>query len=81
MNYTKIGILLLRVSAVITIFESIPGIGVAIVAAFDLSQFGVTKIPNFLYSTILQPIVGVLLYYFSIPIAKRIGRIIDEQED
>jgi hypothetical protein len=82
LNYTRLGVLLIRIQAILIIAESISGVLMAIPllaqGGFDASKYGV---PNYAISLFLRPIVGLLLFAFSIPIAQKALGFLDAKKE
>jgi hypothetical protein len=80
LNYTKLAILLLRLQGVITILSWIPQAHIAYFYIFSDSDF--TKgVPNYAISILLQPIIGIVFIVFSIPIARRVAALLNQNEN
>ncbi len=68
-SYTKLAILLLRIQGVITILHSIPSVTSALISI--LSRDDVMKHSNFMLGYFFQPLIGLILYLFAVPLATR----------
>ena len=80
LNYTRLGVLLIRVHAVIAIAQAIPGIAMAIPALSQISELAGAGLPNYALTILLQPVIGVLLFVFSVPIAQRAVGFLDQNK-
>lgn len=79
LNYTRLGVLLLRIHAVILIAQAIPGVAISIPALFQSAEFAKMGVPNYAISILLQPAIGVLLLVFSVPIARKAVGFLDQK--
>lgn len=80
LNYTKLAILLLRVSGITIVAHSISGIAMSIPALLRFSEYTEAGIPNYALSVVLQPAVGALLIALSVPLARKFVSFLDEEK-
>lgn len=78
-DYIKLAILLLRLHGVITLISWIPQAHIAYFYLFSDSDFA-KNVPNYGLTILFQPIVGIILIVFSIPIARAIAGILNHKQ-
>ena len=79
LNYTRLGVLLLRIQGVILVAQSIPRLAMAIPTLFQSAKFSKLGVLNHDIFILFQPIIGVLLFVFSIPIAQKAVGFLDQK--